>query len=55
VVLLAAVLAVVGLVGFAIAGVLRDNDKPKPKPAPIAAPPTLKIIFPEGFTRAEMA
>jgi peptidoglycan lytic transglycosylase G len=49
------VLAVVGLVGFAIAGVLRDNDKPKPKPTPIAAPPTLKIIFPEGFTRAEMA
>jgi len=55
VILLAAVVAVVGLVGFAIAGVLRDNDKPKPKPTPIAAPPTLKIIFPEGFTRAEMA
>jgi UPF0755 protein len=54
-ILLVAVLAVVGLVGFAIAGVLRDNDKPKPKPIPIAAPPTLKIIFPEGFTRAEMA
>ena len=54
-VLLAALLAVVGLVGFAIAGAIRDNEKPKPKPAPIVAPPTLKIIFPEGFTRAEMA
>jgi UPF0755 protein len=54
-ILLAAVLAVVGLVGFAIAGVLREKDKAKPKPTPIAAPPTLKIIFPEGFTRAEMA
>ena len=54
-VLLAALLAVIGLVGFAIAGAIRDTNKPKPKPAPIVAPPTLKIIFPEGFTRAEMA
>jgi UPF0755 protein len=54
-VLLAALLAVVGLVGFAIAAAIRDNEKPKPEPAPIVAPPTLKIIFPEGFTRAEMA
>jgi len=27
----------------------------KPKPAAPAAPPTLKIIFPEGFTREDMA
>ena len=54
-VLLAALLAFVGLVGIAIAGALRDNDKPKPKPVRIVAAPTLRIIFPEGFTRAEMA
>ena len=54
-VLLAALLAFVGLVGFAIAGAIRDSDKPKPKPTPIVAAPTLKIIFPEGFTRAQMA
>jgi peptidoglycan lytic transglycosylase G len=54
-VLLAAVLVVIGLAGLAIASVIRDTNKPKPKPAPIVAPPTLKIIFPEGFTRAEMA
>ena len=54
-VLLAALLAVVGLVGFAIASAVRDNDKPKPPPVRIVAPPTLKIIFPEGFTRAQMA
>jgi peptidoglycan lytic transglycosylase G len=54
-VLLAALVAVLGLAGFAIAAAIRDTHKPKPKPAPIVAPPTLKIIFPEGFTRAEMA
>jgi UPF0755 protein len=32
------------------------RDDPEPPPAPVAAkPPTLKIIFPEGFTRREMA
>lgn len=50
------------LVGLAIAlwlvtlavGGLRDD--PAPKPTPVAAgPPTLKIIFPEGFNRQEMA
>ena len=54
-VLLAALVAFVGLVGFAIAGAIRDTHKAKPKPTPIVAPPTLKIIFPEGFTRAQMA
>ena len=54
-VLLAAVLVIVGLAGFAIASAIRDTNKPKPKPVRIVAPPTLKIIFPEGFTRAEMA
>ena len=46
-----------GLVGWLVwqgVGSIGGNDKPKPKPV-VAAPPTLKIIFPEGFTRAEMA
>jgi UPF0755 protein len=48
-------LAFIGWVGFAIAGAIRDKDDPKPKPTPIVAAPSLKIIFPEGFTRAQMA
>ncbi len=35
-------------------GSVGDNGE-KPKPALPAAPPTLKIIFPEGFTREQMA
>jgi peptidoglycan lytic transglycosylase G len=32
------------------------RDEPEPPPPPVAVkPPTLKIIFPEGFTRREMA
>jgi len=54
-ILLAALLVLLGLVGFAIASVVRDRGEAKPKPPPVVAPPTLKIIFPEGFTRAEMA
>jgi peptidoglycan lytic transglycosylase G len=46
-----------GLVGWLViqgVGSIGGNDKPKPPP-PVAAPPTLKIIFPEGFTRDDMA
>jgi UPF0755 protein len=53
--LLALGLLFVGWVAFAVAGGLRDRSEPKPKPAPIVAAPTLRIIFPEGFTRAQMA
>jgi uncharacterized YceG family protein len=45
--------AIVWLVAFAV-GSIRESGDTKAKPAPVA-PPTLKIIFPEGFTRAEMA
>jgi uncharacterized YceG family protein len=48
-------LAFVGWVAFAVAGGIRDKSEPQAKPPPIVAPPTLKIIFPEGFTRAQMA
>jgi UPF0755 protein len=46
-----------GLVGWLVVqgvGSIGGNDKPKPQPV-VAAPPTLKIIFPEGFTREDMA
>jgi UPF0755 protein len=54
-ILLALGLAFVGWVTFAVAGGIRGKSEPKPKPTPIVAAPTLKIIFPEGFTRAQMA
>ena len=46
-----------GLVGWLVVqgvGSIGASDEPKPPP-PIAVPPTLKIVFPEGFTREEMA
>jgi uncharacterized YceG family protein len=46
-----------GLIGWFVVqavGSIGGDEKPKPKPV-VAAPPTLKIIFPEGFTRAQMA
>jgi UPF0755 protein len=36
-------------------GSIRDGETQEAKPAVPVAPPVLKIIFPEGFTRAEMA
>jgi len=50
--LLAGLAIALWLVALAVGG-LRDD--PAPKPTPVAAPPTLKIIFPEGFTREQMA
>lgn len=35
-------------------GSIRDGGAKKANPAPVA-PPALKIVFPEGFTRAQMA
>jgi len=48
------------VVGFAIAWVavasVGGNDKPKPPPTTVAAPPKpFRIVFPEGFTRKQMA
>ena len=43
--------ALVWLVAFAVGG----NDGKKATPTVPAAPPALRIIFPEGFTRAQMA
>ena len=54
---LAFVLGVVALlVGSAWAILGGRGSEPAPSPPPVAAPPkTLKIIFPEGFTKAQMA
>jgi UPF0755 protein len=46
--------ALIGL-GFAIAGVRGHGGREKPATTAIAAPKPFRIIFPEGFTRAEMA
>ena len=50
-VLLAAVIGV----GFAIASVGGGSGKHKPATTAVAAPKPFRIIFPEGFTRADMA
>ena len=51
--LLAGLAIALWLVTLAVGGL---RDEPAPKPTPVAAgPPTLKIIFPEGFTREQMA
>jgi UPF0755 protein len=51
--LLAGLAIALWLVTLAVGG-LRDDPPPKPTTV-AAAPPTLKIIFPEGFTREQMA
>jgi UPF0755 protein len=45
--------ALIGL-GFAVASV-RDRGAEKPTPTVVAAPKPFRIVFPEGFTRVEMA
>ena len=56
-----ALVALAGGIGLAVwlvllaLGSIRDGSAKESKPAAPVAPPVLKIIFPEGFTRAEMA
>ena len=54
---LAFVLGVLALIVGSAWAILGDRGSdPKPAPQPIAAPPKpLRIIFPQGFTRAQMA
>jgi len=52
-ILLVGGLAFIALFVVQTIGRIGGDEKPKPPP-PVAAPPTLKIIFPEGFTREEM-
>jgi UPF0755 protein len=55
-----ALVLLVGFLGLAVwlatvaVGSIRETDE-QPAPAPVVAPRPLKIIFPEGFTRAQMA
>ena len=54
-VVLAGGLGLIGWLAVSIVGAIRDNGTTEAKaPVPVA-PPALKIIFPEGFTRADMA
>jgi peptidoglycan lytic transglycosylase G len=53
-ILLAGGLGLVGWLAVQGVGSIGGSDKKQTKPAPVA-PPTLKIVFPEGFTREEMA
>jgi peptidoglycan lytic transglycosylase G len=46
--------ALIGL-GFAIAGVRDNGGEKKPTTPAVAAPKPFRIIFPEGFTRLDMA
>jgi UPF0755 protein len=56
-----ALVVLVGGIGLAVwlvaiaLGSVRDDGTQGAKPVVPAAPPVLKIIFPEGFTRAQMA
>jgi UPF0755 protein len=52
----AVALGVLGVAGWAGASLLRDDPPPPPPPTETAPPlARLRVIFPEGFTRAEMA
>ena len=51
----AAVLAVLAVAGWAGASILRDESPPPPPPETGPALARLRIIFPEGFTKREMA
>jgi UPF0755 protein len=49
---------VLGAIGWGIAAALggeEEADPPPPPPTTVPQKPVLRIIFPEGFTRAEMA
>jgi uncharacterized YceG family protein len=50
------VAAVVGVAGFAVAAWVGGEDEPPPPPPPTEEPlKRLRVIFPEGFTKEEMA
>jgi UPF0755 protein len=48
-------LGILAVVGLASASFLRDDDPPPPPTETVPALARLRIIFPEGFTRREMA
>jgi UPF0755 protein len=48
-------LGILAVVGLASASFLRDDDPPPPPTETVPALARLRVIFPEGFTRREMA
>jgi len=53
---LAVLVAAIAAVWFIVASVKGGNDSTKTQPTvPVAAPKPFRIVFPEGFTRAQMA
>ena len=49
-------LVLAGLVAFAVVKATgRSSPPPPPPPTTLAAPKPFRIVFPEGFTRVEMA
>jgi len=51
----AVLLGILAVIGIASASFLRDDDPPPPPTETVPALARLRIIFPEGFTRREMA
>jgi peptidoglycan lytic transglycosylase G len=54
-VVLAAAVALLVWVGTLAYGAIRESEPPPPPPKVVAPPKPLRIVFPEGFTRREMA
>jgi UPF0755 protein len=52
---LVVVAALVGVGVWAAWRALKGDDKPSPPPTTVAAPHVIDVLFPEGFTRAQMA
>jgi UPF0755 protein len=55
IVALAVLVAAVAVAWFAVASVGGNDKKPPPAPTVVAAPKPFRIVFPEGFTRKQMA
>ena len=52
---LAVVLIVLGACAWAGVALLQNHRKTAPPPTTVVAPKILKVLFPEGYNRAEMA
>jgi UPF0755 protein len=51
----AAILGALGWGAVFVVGQIRDRESPPPRVVPPPPPKPLRIVFPEGFTRAQMA
>ena len=55
IVALAVLIGAVAVAWFAVASVGGNDKKPPPAPTVVAAPKPFRVVFPEGFTRKQMA